>query len=182
MPDTSFLEKLSIHARHALKESRDIASYAKSKTIEPRHLLLALFLENGSLGSFLLENIGFEKERLGKLCLKQTKAARLPARFIPLLSATTSAILHNAYQLAHNRSFPYVGTEHIVSALINSNTEDIQLATEAFDINLSKAAASLENHLHFEHFPELPGLFETSENLLSRSSAKKKSKTPSLDQ
>lgn len=182
MPDTSFLEKLSIHARHALKESRDIASYAKSKTIEPRHLLLALFLENGSLGSFLLENIGFEKERLGKLCLKQKKAARLPARFIPLLSATTSAILHNAYQLAHNRSFPYVGTEHIVSALINSNTEDIRLATETFDINLSKAAASLENHLHFEHFPELPGLFETSENLLSRSSAKKKSKTPSLDQ
>ncbi len=182
MPDTSFLEKLSIHARHALKESRDIASYAKSKTIEPRHLLLALFLENGSLGSFLLENIGFEKERLGKLCLKQKKSARLPVRFIPLLSPTTSEILRNAYQLAHNRSFPYVGTEHIVSALINSDTEDIQLVATNLSINLLKASSSLEHHLHFENFPELPGLFETAENPLSKSSTKKKSKTPSLDQ
>jgi ATP-dependent Clp protease ATP-binding subunit ClpC len=179
---TSFLEKLSLHARHALKESRDIASYAKSKTIEPRHLLLALFLENGSLGSFLLENIGFEKEKLGKICLKQKKGARLPARFVPLLSPATSDILRNAYHIAHNRAFPYVGTEHIVSALMHSESEDIRLLTTTFGIHLSKAIASVENHLHFEHFPELPGFFDTPEHHLSRPSTKKKSQTPSLDQ
>lgn len=182
MFNTPFLEKLSLHARHALKESRDIATYAKSRTIEPRHLLLALFLENGSLGSFLLENIGFEKERLGKICLKHKKSDRLPLRFIPPLSVTTRTILRNAYQLAHNRSFPYVGTEHIVSALMNSGSEDIQLVTETFKIDLSKAISSLENHLHFEHFPELPGLFEASEHMLSKASTKKNSKTPGLDQ
>ncbi|MBP6975230.1 MAG: ATP-dependent Clp protease ATP-binding subunit [Candidatus Moranbacteria bacterium] len=179
---TPFLEKLSLHARHALKESRDIASYSKSRTIEPKHLLLAIFLENGSLGSFLLENIGFEKERLGKICLKHKKSERLPARFIPSLSPATRTILRNAYQLAHTRSFPYVGTEHIVSALINSDNEDIHLVTGAFEIDLSKAVSSLENHLHFEHFPELPGLFETSENILSRVPSKKRSGTPGLDQ
>ena len=182
MFNTPFLEKLSLHARHALKESRDIATYAKSRAIEPRHLLLALFLENGSLGSFLLENIGFEKERLGKICLKHKKSDRLPLQFVPPLSVTTRTILRNAYQLAHNRSFPYVGTEHIVSALMNSGSEDIRLVTETFKIDLSKAISSLENHLHFEHFPELPGLFETSEHMLSKASAKKNSKTPGLDQ
>lgn len=184
MLDTSFLEKLSLHARHALKESRDIASCAKSKTIEPQHLLLAIFLENGSLGSFLLENIGFGKEQLEKFCLKQKKSKRLPPRFTPLLSPVTSTILRNAYQLAHNRSFPYVGTEHIVSALINSDNADIHLVATTSNINLSKAATSLENHLHFEHFPEFPNLFENSENSFQKSSlgVKKKSKALSLDQ
>jgi len=177
-----FLKKLSLHARHALKESRDIAAYSKSKTIEPRHLLLAIFLENGSLGSFLLENIGLEKERLGKICLKHRKSERLPVRFVPLLSPATSAILRNAYQLAHNRGFPYVGTEHIVSALMNSETEDIHLITTAFDIDLPKATSSLENHLRFEHFPELPGLFDTPEGFSQKPHVKKHSKTPSLDQ
>lgn len=180
--DTPFLEKLSLHARHALKESRDIASYAKSKVIEPRHLLLALFLENGSLGSFLLENIGFEKERLGKICFKRKKSAHPSTGLIPLLSPTTRVILRNAYQLAHARSFPYVGTEHIVSTLMSSGSEDIRLATKTFKIDLSKAISSLENHLHFEHFPELPGLFEASENTFSKASSKKKSGTPALDQ
>ena len=182
MLNTPFLKKLSLHARHALQESRDIATYSKSKTIEPRHLLLAIFLENGSLGSFLLDNIGFEKEQLGKICLKHKKSERLPVRFVPLLSPATAAILRNAYQLAHTRSFPYVGTEHIVSALMNSGDEDIRLVATAFDIDLSKATSSLENHLRFEHFPELPGLFETSEHILSKPSTKKQSKTPSLDQ
>ncbi|MBP7811436.1 MAG: ATP-dependent Clp protease ATP-binding subunit [Candidatus Moranbacteria bacterium] len=177
-----FLTKLSLHARHALKESRDIASYSKSRTIEPRHLLLAVFLENGSLGSFLLENIGLEKERLGKICLKRKKSERLPVRFVPFLSPATSAILRNAYQLAHNRAFPYVGTEHIVSALMSSETEDIRLITTDFDIDLSKATSSLENHLRFEHLPELPGLFDTSENFLPKPPTKRQSKTPSLDQ
>lgn len=182
MFNTHFLEKLSLHARHALKESRDIASYSKSRTIEPRHLLLALFLENGSLGSFLLENVGFEKEPLGKICLKHKKSDRLPVRFVPLLSPATSELLRNAYQLAHNRSFPYVGTEHIVSALMNSGIEDIRLIATTFSIDLAKAASAIENHLHFEHFPELPGLFETPENPLLKSTVKKKSKTLSLDQ
>lgn len=182
MSRTSFLEKLSLHARHALKESRDIARYAKSKTIEPRHLLLALFLENGSLGSLLLESIGLEKKKLGRLCLKHKESARLPARFTPLLSPTVSAILRDAYRLANNHSFPYVGTEHLASALIASDTEDIHSITSAFNISPLKASSTFENHLHFERLPEISRFFEAAESVLTQSSAKKGSEMPSLDQ
>ena len=65
MLPSSLSERLSLHARHALKEARDIARYTKSDTIEARHLILALALEEGSLGSILLENIGFKKEAVG---------------------------------------------------------------------------------------------------------------------
>ncbi len=187
MQDTSFLEKLSLHARHALKEARDIARYAKSKTIEPRHLLLAVFLENGSLGSFLLENIGFKKEKLGKLCLKRAQTKALPTAFVPLLSPSVSAVLRDAYHLANDRAFPYVGTEHLVSALLTSEEEDIHLLMTSFGIDSAKTVATIDNHLHFGHFPELPHLFDHPDQLINKSSSrrntpKKKSKTPTLEQ
>ena len=169
MSDTSFLEKLSLHARHCLKEARDIARYTKNHTIEPRHLLLSIFLENGSLGSFLLENMGFEKEKLGKLCLKREKSKKLPDDFMPALSPAVSDILRNAFHLASARSFPYVGTEHFVSALLSADIDDIRLIT-------------IENYLHFDRFPELPNLFEAPEAPLGRPTTKKKSRTPALDQ
>ena len=75
----AFGEKLSFHARHALKEARDIARYTRTEEIEPRHLLLALSLESGSLGGILLENIGFKKDSVGKLCLKKSPANKRTA-------------------------------------------------------------------------------------------------------
>ena len=182
MSDASFLEKLSLHARHCLKEARDIARYTKSHTIEPRHLFLSVFLENGSLGSFLLENMGFEREKLSKLCLKREKSKKLPADFVPVLSPVVSDILRNAFHLASARSFPYVGTEHFVSALLSADIDDIRLITATFGVDTVKAAATVENHLNFDRFPELPNLFETPETPLARPTAKKKSRTPALDQ
>ena len=182
MSDTSFLEKLSLHARHCLKEARDIARYTKNHTIEPRHLLLSIFLENGSLGSFLLENMGFEKEKLGKLCLKREKSKKLPDDFMPALSPAVSDILRNAFHLASARSFPYVGTEHFVSALLSADIDDIRLITATFGVDTVKATATIENHLHFDRFPELPNLFEAPEAPLGRPTTKKKSRTPALDQ
>ncbi len=182
MPDTSFLEKLSLHARHCLKEARDIARYTKSHQIEPRHLLLSLFLENGSLGSFLLSTIGFEKDKLGKLCLKREKTKKLPADFVPALSPAVASIVRNAYHLANDRSFPYVGTEHIVSALLLSETEDIRFITAALGIDNTRVTSALDIHLTFDRFPEFPHFLETSESSPTKTSKKKHAKTPALEQ
>lgn len=182
MPDTSFLEKLSLHARHCLKEARDIARYTKSETIEPRHLLLSAFLENGSLGRFLLENIGFEKEKLGKLCLKREKSKKLPGDFVPALSRSVSTILRDAYHLANDRAFPYVGTEHFVSALLSSKNEEIRLITATLGINTEKIASAIDNHLNFDRFPDFPNPFESSEATMPKTASKKKSRISALEQ
>lgn len=185
MSQASFLDQLSLHARHSLKEARDIARYTKSQTIEPRHLLLSLSLENGSLGSFLIESIGFDKEKLGKLCLKREKSTqKFPKNFVPALSEAVSDILRDAYALAQKRAFPYVGTEHLVEALLSSEVEEIRSITTTLGIKETKVAATLENHLSFNHFPELPNFLESSEALLTKSPTKnkKKSRTPALDQ
>ncbi|MFZ1626693.1 MAG: Clp protease N-terminal domain-containing protein, partial [Candidatus Moraniibacteriota bacterium] len=158
----TFGEKLSFHARHALKEARDIARYTRTVEIEPRHLLLALSLEAGSLGSILLENIGFKKDAVGKLCLKKAPVAKRPtgSDHSPVLSLAVQNMLKRAYVLAKEHGYPYVGTEHLVAALLESDDRALLGIIETLEVSEEKVRTALETHLRFEHFPELAKMFD----------------------
>ncbi|MEP7162141.1 MAG: ATP-dependent Clp protease ATP-binding subunit [Candidatus Moraniibacteriota bacterium] len=183
MLDISFTHKLSLHARHVLKEARDIARYTRSEGIEPRHLLLALTLEHGSLGSILLDNIGFEKERVGKLCLKKSlDHKKKTAHYSPSLAPVTKDILKRAYFLASHFGYPYVGTEHLVSALLEIRTEELDRVILTLNIEEKKINGVIESHLHFEHFPQLAKMFDMPDFSLTNNRTKEGSLTPFLDQ
>lgn len=158
----AFGEKLSYHARHALKEARDIARYTRTEEIEPRHLLLALSLESGGLGGILLENIGFKKDAVGKLCLKKVPAVKRlgGADYSPIMSLAVQTILKRAYVLAKEHDYPYVGTEHLVAALLESDDQSLLAIIETLEVSEEKVRTALETHLRFEHFPELAKMFD----------------------
>lgn len=166
---SSLNHHFSLHARHVLKEALDIARYTKSENIESRHLLLALALENGSLGSILLENIGFKKDILGKICLK--KNTRLTTKkkkegSLPL-AIETQNIIKRAFLIASQRGYPYVGTEHLMGATLLSQDPFVQNLLDQFKIQTEKITSIIESHLHFEQFPQMARLFETPDMTLS---------------
>lgn len=180
----SYSERLTLHARHALKEARDIAQYTKSEYIETRHLLLALSLEEGSLGSILLENMGFKKEAIGKLCLKKSSAPKnaSTSRKKPDLSLAPNVqkVVKRAFYLASEHSYPYVGTEHLIGALLESQDPFLESLIESLEIDPEKIENVLQSHLHFEQFPQMARLFDLS--LLPTGETKSDSLTPFLDQ
>lgn len=183
----AFGEKLSFHARHALKEARDIARYTRTEEIEPRHLLLALSLESGSLGGILLENIGFKKDAVGKLCLKKAPAGKriVGSDYSPTMSPAVQTILKRAYVLAKEHGYPYVGTEHLVAALLESEDESLLAIIETLEVSEEKVRTALETHLRFEHFPELAKMFDLSDLPLSQGPYRERetaSNTSFLDQ
>ncbi|MFZ2300040.1 MAG: ATP-dependent Clp protease ATP-binding subunit [Candidatus Moraniibacteriota bacterium] len=179
---TNFSQKLTLHARHSLKEARDIARYARHQAIEPEHLLMAIFLESTSLGSILLENIGFEKESLAKLCLRKKAHGKvLPATHTIPLSSLLKDILRRAYFLANQFHYPYVGTEHLVYALFESDSEIIDHILLTLGINDDKVHATLESHLNLDHFPQLSKMLDMPENLLTKNKVAKNNATPYLD-
>jgi ATP-dependent Clp protease ATP-binding subunit ClpC len=183
MPETNFSQKLTLHARHSLKEARDIARYTRHATIEPEHLLMAIFLENTSLGSILLQNMGFEKETLAKLCLKKkTRGKTLPLTNVLPLSPALKDILRRAYFLANQFHYPYVGTEHLLYALFESENEILERILVTLKISDTKVRATLESHLNFDHFPQLSKMFDFPENLLTKNRTAKNNATPFLDQ
>ncbi|MDO8566132.1 MAG: ATP-dependent Clp protease ATP-binding subunit [Candidatus Moranbacteria bacterium] len=183
MLETNFSQKLTLHARHSLKEARDIARAACHTSIEPEHVLIAIFFESTSLGGILLQNIGFEREILVKLCLKKkTKGKSLPVNHPLPLSSALKDILRRAYFLANQFHYPYVGTEHILYALFESENETLERILSALKINDTKVRATLESHLNFDHFPQLSKMLDLPENLLTKNRTTKSNATPFLDQ
>ncbi|MBP7060372.1 MAG: ATP-dependent Clp protease ATP-binding subunit [Candidatus Moranbacteria bacterium] len=183
MLETTFSQKLTLHARHSLKEAREIAHYTKHASIEPEHLLLSIFLENGSLGSILLENIGFEKETLAKLCLKKKVGGKALPKTHPLpLSAALKESLRRAYALANQFHYPYVGTEHLVYALLETRSDAIDRIVTTLKIKEQKIQTTLESHLNFDHFPQLSKMFDLPDITQTETPKKGRKATPSLDQ
>lgn len=183
MRSTNFTQKLSLHARHCLKEAENIARYTRHTAVEPKHLLLAIFLEHASLGSILLENMGFAKEPLAKLCLKKkTKGKVLPATFTVSLSPLLKNILERAYVLANRFHSPYVGTEHFTYALFESKDEDLDQVLLALNIHEKKVRSILASHLSLDHFPQLSKMLDLPETVFSKNRQSKSAATPFLDQ
>lgn len=118
--------KLTLHAKKSLRNAEDIAHFDGAKKIKPFHLLYAIRCENGCVGNALLTTMGlttdlFESHMTSK---KKKKSQRSLS-----LSKELKTIITAAYATARELHYPYVGTEHLIYALIESNDERIQKIT-----------------------------------------------------
>ena len=185
MFETNFSQKLTAHARHSLQKAHKIARSSQYSAVEPEHLFLAIFLEEASLGSILMENLGFENKLLTKICFKKKSRGAKPSttREVPL-SSSLKNILRRAYFLASQFHYPYVGTEHLAYALFESENETIKNIFLAQKINNHKVQTTMKSYLNFDHFPQLSKMLDLPDNLLTknRPAKGKGSATPYLDQ
>lgn len=179
-------EKLTLHAKHAFSEARDIAFYSHCSHIEPKHVLLALLLEQGSLGKVLLENIGFKQEPLGKITLatKKIKKSNMKTKEKSLLdfSPALKKIFTRSFAIAAEFRSPYVGTEHLVAALTESDDADIESLFNDFALEREKSLDTIHAHLNYDHVPPLSKMFNLPEISLARKKSGHQTETPFLDQ
>jgi len=121
----SITTKLTLHARKSMMHAEKVASANESSTVNLEHLLYGVFLERGSVGTTVLKNIGlskeiFEKEIFaGKITEKKTLSKTK-------LSRDVKKIITDAHALAAEFGYNYVGTEHLVYALLNTENTIIQ--------------------------------------------------------
>jgi ATP-dependent Clp protease ATP-binding subunit ClpC len=180
MPQT-FHDKLTFHARHSLEEAANLARFTHSPLINIEHFLLALFLEKGSLGSILLRSMGFEGESLSALCLKKyPDLAPVGVGDTLPLSEPVKDIVRRAYSLASEFQYPYVGTEHLVYALMEIESVALDNMLDALGIDDKKIEATLSSHMSLDQLPSLGKILEASEGVFT--SKKEKGETPFLDQ
>ncbi|MFZ2226431.1 MAG: ATP-dependent Clp protease ATP-binding subunit, partial [Candidatus Moraniibacteriota bacterium] len=112
-------QKMTAHAKNALSGALRLAQNACVEEVTDLHLFFAIFLETGSLGANMLRDFGVENKHfknLPELLPKTTKndAPVSPPRLTPLLKT----ILVRSYVIAKDFGYAYVGTEHMVYALI----------------------------------------------------------------
>ena len=117
--------KLTLHARKSIMHAERIASANESTSITLEHLLYGIFLERGSVGTTVLKNIGLSKNIFEKYIFAGKLTEKKAFSKIKL-SEETKKIITDAHALAAEFGYNYVGTEHLVYALLNTENVTIQ--------------------------------------------------------
>ncbi|HET6731988.1 Clp protease N-terminal domain-containing protein [Mycobacterium sp.] len=109
-------------ARNVVVVAQNKAHEAGNTEITPDHLLLALFAEPEGLAAKLLAGQGVDGDAAAKAVTLPPKADEIPS-LIPFNSQAKKALeltFREALRLGHN----YVGTEHILLALLEAEDGD----------------------------------------------------------
>jgi ATP-dependent Clp protease ATP-binding subunit ClpC len=185
--ESNISKKLTLNAKKCLKEAADLALYQKSKEINPEHLLCAIFLEEGCLGNTILKNIGINKESLGKMIFsgrpKNESEEFFSKKIPPEISIDLRNIITKAYSLASNFHYPYVGTEHFVYSILESQNKEILEIIQKTKMKPNKKINNLlESSLGNDTFANLSKMFDLPDIAISKKSSAKSKNTPYLDQ
>ena len=179
MAKLTFHQKLTFHARHSLEEASHLASFTKNTQVDIEHILLAIFLEKGSLGSILLRSMGFETESLSAYCLRKTALQKEDVKE-PVLSEPVKTIMRRAYSLANEFQYPYVGTEHLIYALMEIESDSLDVLIDELNIDEKKIESTLAAHMNFDHLPSLGKILENTDAPFAKKDSG--TETPFLDQ
>ncbi len=131
--NNNIFKKMTTHAKHSFSEAENLAIFYGSKTVNPEHLLFAIFLEKGSLGSNILKDSGIKRPFFD---IALGNASKNTKRKISKINTSESLknIVTKAYVLASKFKYPYVGTEHLAFSIMekpnNFVKEILQLATK----------------------------------------------------
>lgn len=109
-------------ARSVIVEAQNKAHAAGNDEITPAHLLLALFTDPGSVAAKLLAGHGVDVDAATAAVTLPPKASDMPA-LIPFSGQARKVLeltFREALRLGHN----YIGTEHILLALLEAEGDD----------------------------------------------------------
>ncbi|MEA3322672.1 MAG: ATP-dependent Clp protease ATP-binding subunit [Patescibacteria group bacterium] len=117
--------KLTLHARKSLVHAEKVASANNTHRVQPQHLMYGVFLERGSVGATVLTNIGLSKPIFEKKIFEKKITDKKTLSKIKL-SQEVKKIIIDAHALAAEFGYNYVGTEHLVYALLNTDNIPVQ--------------------------------------------------------
>jgi hypothetical protein len=123
--------RFTVRARNVVVEATNRAHAAGNDEILPAHLLLALFTDPGSLAVRVLERQGVDADAVAAAITLPDRVAELPA-LIPF-SGTSRKVLELTFREALRSGHNYIGTEHILLALLEAEAGEGPLTTLGFD-------------------------------------------------
>jgi hypothetical protein len=137
MDHTEGFKRYTPRARTAVVQSQSIARAAGNVEITPDHLLLGLLVDPNALSVVMLRSQGVDAERIrSSIQLPPDSGKKL--ELIPFNGPAKKVLeltFREALRLGHN----YVGTEHILLALLESENEDGPLHRAGVDKNKAES-------------------------------------------
>ena len=146
--------KLSANARLSLKYAQVIADDLFSREVTPMHLFLAIISNTDSLGSRALLAMGIDIDQVVRTFVGSKtfdlKASENRGNVAVRLSKESKDTLRIAYSLASKHSHVYVGTEHILMAILDQR--DMTVSKDLASIGLNSKYFR-DNLVNFATYP-----------------------------
>jgi ATP-dependent Clp protease ATP-binding subunit ClpC len=195
------LDKFTAHLKNVLAKSYSLAVEMGSPAINPEHLLLSLLHQKGSIGGELLRKANISAEGVRRmlrladeLAAEQSVGSAGISDPVPKLSADARRAVEKAVLTANTNEHKYVGTEHLLSGLLQIDSPAIEaILTEQNVDPLIMREQVVTILKSTTKFPEITETFDagkapkekTSSGEGARAEAKKhkpaKAKMPALD-
>lgn len=177
-------KKMTLHAKQSILQSRELSSQQGLLQISPLQLLQAIMLEKGSLGANILTDMQFKKTYF-KIPLKSNKKNISDQKNqkntdLPTFSPQTKQIITRAFGIAGKFNYPYVGTEHLVYALLESADEQILSIARKYELDLTDLESIFSQPS--QNQSELSKEFSLPDVTLSKQTEPSKFPMPNIEQ
>ncbi len=157
----NILDRFSTHLKNTITKAIKVATDLKNPSVEPIHLLYVLFGEKGSVGTEVLTRLKIGQRETENIILTlpiepDAKVQEPPTIVIPPLSTLTRSALEKAMLVAEENRHNYVGTEHLLYALVNLGDQNILTLLKNCHIKLEEVNKQLETVINnATQFPEI---------------------------
>ena len=186
MLESKISQKLTFHAKKCLKDAKDLAQRENSPEVRLKHLLFSIYLEEGCLGSIILKNMKIGKAHFDKFNLlsKKKKEGDAKKEIHELrFSQGIISVITKAYSLASNFNYPYVGTEHLIYAILETDDKEIAAIIQKLDIENKKSFENIiGSPISGDTLANLSKFFDLPEITLSKNKNGETPATPYLNQ
>lgn len=182
MPQPKILEKFTTHLTKTLANSFKIAIELDSPFVSPLTLLYSLTLQKGSVAAEILNKTKVAKEQLKSSLVEAREELDdnlffMSAADFPALTKEARRALERAVTIAWQSDHSYVGTEHLLLALIELQEPELIRALDKQKID-ERAVEQFANNVlsNMIKFPEITALL----NHPGQTTAPAKTKTQSV--
>lgn len=172
-------QKMTNSSKEALLKAAILAKKFNHPEIDSSHLLYGIYLKRGSVGSNVLSDFGLTKEIFQDALLNNHPPTKNHPDQPPIMSESLKKIIIKAFSAAQKFNYPYVGTEHLIYAIFDSNNEIVKkIATVA---EIKKVGQSLKSLFEPNNLSNLSKMFNLPELNLVKNKTTHSSATPFID-
>jgi len=140
--NTHRFEKFTKEAKQALVVAQEKAKFAGLDYVGTEHILMGILSQTNSLGSHILHNFGVSGDNVelvlktvGRLSAKQNKGKQTDGK--TGLSGFAKKVIEEAVKSGEEYNHSYIGTEHLLFALVSQENTAATVILENMKINPS---------------------------------------------
>lgn len=175
---SDIIEKFSRHYRQSLKSAADLAWELNHQLIEPEHIFYGLVAQQGSVGAEIFAAWKIKLEEIKNQIAQDGQAAGTAAAgAAPEFSDAAKNLIQKSVQIAYVNRHRYVGTEHLLAAIIQTAAPAVKKILDLFKISEKELSVTAQTTL--KSVSKLPDLTEAFR--VSPATGKRGDELPALD-